>query len=84
MKRLLVFLCVLSFLALVPGCHWMGKTAGKAQTAIEGGIEDTKKGYEEGHKKEESQPSKKEESQPVKQEEPAQQKEDASSSVRTI
>ena len=76
MKKVLVFLCVLSFLALVPGCHWMGKTAGKAQTAIEGGMEETKKGYEEGHKKEESQP--------VKQEEPVQQKEDASSSVRTI
>ena len=68
MKKILVSFCVLAVLVMVPGCHWMGKTAGKAQTAIEESFDDAKQGYEEGHKKEESQPAPKEDAAPKQQE----------------
>ncbi len=51
-KTVLVgILFVLSCAIAAPGCHWAGRTTGKAVKKIEKGTSDFEQGYDEGLKK---------------------------------
>ena len=55
MKRKFLCLTAAAAILLLPalgGCHWMGKTAGKAQAKIEESGKEMKSGYEEGYRQE--------------------------------
>jgi hypothetical protein len=55
MKKRIFLLTALVALGLclsLGGCHWVGKTAGKAQAKIEESGKEMKSGYEEGYKEE--------------------------------
>jgi hypothetical protein len=57
MKRNIAIVLVILALGGMSGCQWMGRTAGKAQAAIEEGARNTEKGYHEGYGKEKQAPA---------------------------
>lgn len=52
MKKCLSLLLSCVLVALLAGCAWMGKTAGKAQAKIERGANEMEQGYNQGYKQE--------------------------------
>lgn len=49
MRNSLLLLALAGMLSGTAGCGWMGKTAGKAQAAVENGVEAMNKGYKDGY-----------------------------------
>ena len=48
-KRLIIVVCIITFMGLCGGCGWIGETAGRAKAGTENAIDNTRDGYNKGY-----------------------------------